>query len=155
VHALHDVAGRASTDAFRKDLATAWICDVLRSLEATSQQAATQQATPARAKSKQKASTADVAFRVTVSAKSADWQDLLRRMVLTPNERSGPVLPLAAALLDPPMCAEAEKQTAELLEVFLGSKTGGLQKQVIENSVAVFALLNQSVLFPEDECLTN
>ena len=123
------------SDSFSKDLATAWICDILRSLQLTAV-AQTTIATPSK-KSKQRKSTTldskDVShLQLSLIDYKTDpvWQSLFMEMIMKPNERTGAVLPIVVKMINPPLTSVEEKKIQDVMDIFLGRKLSEVSKKV-------------------------
>ncbi len=123
------------SNSFSKDLATAWICDILRSLQLKAA-AQTTVATPSK-KSKQRISTSldsrDVShLQLSPIDCRTDpvWQSLFMDMIMNPNERTGTVLPIIVKMIEPPLTSIKEKKIHDVMDIFLGKKLSDVSKKV-------------------------
>ena len=140
VQCLYEVSGDLNPkhqDSFSKDLAAAWICDILRTLENKSA-AANNNTTPSKNKSKQKfVSKSDVKEVNSLSLNFVDyksdpvWQSLFEHIILNPNERTSAMLPHVFKMLENCPTQSEEKKIQDMMEIFLGRKIGDFSKKVL------------------------
>lgn len=138
VKALYDVcadSNKRHSDSFSKDVAAAWICDILRCLH----EKANVVTTPAKSKSTPKKFAANVRSKEVsflnlnfVDFKNDSvWQSLFRDIIMNPNERTTAVLPTVAKMVEPALTNSEEKRIQDTMDIFLGRKIGEASKLVI------------------------
>jgi len=135
VQALHDFCSSARADTFSRDLASAWISEILRSLlnkvtpQSDRKQRPKQKISGA---SDPKQQTSDHLKLSFIEFKSSgNWQGVFGKILLNPNDQTPALLPLLSKVLEPPMNPLQEKKVLELMNVLLGRKVGQASKQVI------------------------
>ena len=126
VQALHDFCSDSTPNhgkSFGKDMANAWICEILKSVQ--------NKTAPSKTKLKKQKVEAknDLLNLNCVDFKTDDaWQSVLHNILMVPNERTCSVLPLIARMMS--MSQLQEKKILELIDLSLGKKLGDPTKQV-------------------------
>lgn len=132
VRALHDACSDSNphqVSSLGKDLATAWICEILKSVQ--NKPAAPSKTNKFKQKTFEKVEAKSDFLKLSfVEYKIDAWQSVFHHVLMDPNERTVSVFPLVSSMMNPPLSQSQEKRIHELMDVLLGRKVGDPTKQV-------------------------